>query len=72
MKLLKRAALICAVLLVLCYGILEAVVVLGGHDETGRNAPVMIVLGAKLWPDGPSPALTRRLDKALDLSLIHI
>lgn len=47
------------------FAALEALVLLGCRDETERDAPVMIVLGAKLWPDGPSPALERRLDCAL-------
>lgn len=65
-KLLRRILLALLALCVLGYASLEAIVLLGGRDETGRNAPVMIVLGAKLWADGPSPALQRRLDKAYD------
>ena len=66
MKVLRRILLALLALCVLGYASLEAVVLLGCRDETGRNAPVMIVLGAKLWADGPSPALQRRLDKAYD------
>ncbi len=61
-----RVLLLLLAFLVLCYGALEAVVLLGCRDETERDAPVMIVLGAMVWPNGPSPALVRRLDKALD------
>ena len=65
-KVLRRILLVLLALCLLGYSSLEAIVLLGGRDETGRNAPVMIVLGAKLWADGPSPALRRRLDKAYD------
>lgn len=50
----------------LCFGVLEGAVLAGCHDELSHDANVVIVLGAKLWPDGPSPALKRRLDRALD------
>ena len=65
-KVLRRILLALLALCVLVYASLEAIVLLGCRDETERNAPVMIVLGAKLWADGPSPALQRRLDKAYD------
>lgn len=71
MKLFKRILLILLALLVLCYGILEALILLGGRDDAKRDAPVMIVLGAMVWPDGPSPALVRRLDKALEYWQAH-
>lgn len=64
-KRLLRALACLLALGALCFGALEAVVLAGCRDETGRNAPVMIVLGAKLWQDGPSPALELRLEKAL-------
>lgn len=57
--------------LVLCYGALEGVILLGRRDDAERNAPVMIVLGCMVWPNGPSPALTRRLDKALEYWQSH-
>lgn len=66
MKLFGRAALVLLAAALLCFGALEGIVLAGCHDETGRKAPVMIILGAKLWPDGPSPVMLRRLDKALE------
>ena len=65
MKLFKHVILILLALFVLCYGFLEALILIGGRDDADRDAPVMIVLGAMVWPNGPSPALVRRLDKAL-------
>lgn len=66
MKMLRRILCIAAAACVLGFSVLEGIVLAGCHDETGQNASVMIVLGAKLWNDGPSPALKRRLDAALD------
>lgn len=71
MKLFKRIALIFLALCLLGYAALEAVILLGGRDDADRDAPVMIVLGANVWPDGPSPALVRRLNKALDYWYTH-
>ena len=64
-KVLRRVLLALLAFCVLAFAALEAVVLAGCHDKTGRDAPVMIVLGAKLWPDGPSPALELRLERAL-------
>ena len=66
---MSRSAKILLILLaagLLCFGALEGAVLAGCHDEVTHDADVVIVLGAKLWPDGPSPALKRRLDKAAD------
>lgn len=71
MKLFKRVILILLALLILCFCLLEALILLGGRDDADRDAPVMIVLGAMVWPDGPSPALVRRLDKALEYWRSH-
>lgn len=65
MKLFKRVVLILLALCVLCYGVLETIILIGCRDNARRDAPVMIVLGAMVWPDGPSPAMVRRLNKAL-------
>ena len=55
----------------LCFGALEGAVLAGCHDSVEHDANVVIVLGARLWPDGPSPALKRRLDRALDYVSTH-
>lgn len=68
---MKKAILIILAVLIFCYGALETVVLVGCRDDEPRDAPVMIVLGCMVWPDGPSPALTRRLDKALDYWRSH-
>ena len=71
---MSRSAKILLILLaagLLCFGALEGAVLAGCHDEVTHDADVVIVLGAKLWPDGPSPALKRRLDKALDYVSTH-
>ncbi len=60
-----------AVLFAALFVVLEGIVLAGCRDEVRRNAPVMIVLGAKVRPDGPSPALQRRLDKAAEYLKDH-
>jgi uncharacterized SAM-binding protein YcdF (DUF218 family) len=66
MSRLKRLVLYLLALCVALFAVLEGVVLAGCRDDVQQDAPVMIVLGAKVWQDGPSPALKRRLDKALD------
>ena len=66
MNTVKKVVLIALGVAVLCYAALEAVIVFGGRDDAKRDTPVMIVLGAKVWQNGPSPALVRRLNKAYD------
>ena len=58
-------------LFIALFAVLEGIILAGCRDEVRRDAPVMIVLGAKVWQDGPSPALKRRLDKALDYLIDH-
>lgn len=53
------------------FAVMEGIVLAGCRDEVRLNAPVMIVLGAKVREDGPSPALRRRLDKAADYLQSH-
>lgn len=53
------------------FAVLEGIVLAGCRDDVSHDAPVMIVLGAKVWQDGPSPALQRRLNKALDYLNAH-
>jgi uncharacterized SAM-binding protein YcdF (DUF218 family) len=45
---------------------LEALVVWGGVTRLKGEPDVVVVLGAKLWGEQPSPALRNRLDAALD------
>lgn len=53
------------------FAVMEGIVLAGCRDDVRLNAPVMIVLGAKVREDGPSPALQRRLDKAADYLQSH-
>lgn len=53
-----------AALFAALFTVLEGIVLAGCRDEVRLDAPIMIVLGAKVREDGPSPALQRRLDKA--------
>lgn len=68
---MKKLVLLILAALVLCYGVLEGVILLGRRDDAERNAPVMIVLGCMVWPNGPSPALQRRLNTALEYWQAH-
>lgn len=56
---------------VLCFGGLEGIILASAHDEVKQDAPVMIVLGCKVNPDGPSLALVSRMDKALEYWRTH-
>ena len=56
---------------VLCLGValvgaLEAVVLMGCHSDNTGTADAMVILGANLWGEAPSPVLKARLDTALD------
>lgn len=68
---MKKLVILLLAALVLCYGALEGVILLGRRDDARRNAPVMIVLGCMVWPEGPSPALQRRLNTALEYWQTH-
>lgn len=71
MKRIKRIVLLLLAAGLLCFGILEGIILASGHDEVKQGAPVMIVLGCKVDPDGPSPALVSRMDKALEYWRAH-
>lgn len=71
MKLVCRVAAAMLTAALLLFAALEAIVLIGCRDDAERNAPVVIVLGAKVWPNGPSPAMIRRLDKALEYYRAH-
>ena len=45
---------------------LELYILTGAGDRPGEDADVVVILGAKVDPDGPSMLLRDRLDKALD------
>ena len=54
----------------LCLGLLlvaalECLVISGLHAQAPANLPALIVLGARVDPDGPSPALNRRLNAVM-------
>ncbi len=66
-----RLFLYLVVLFAALFAVMEGIVLAGCRDEIRLNAPVMIVLGAKVRADGPSPALQRRLDKAADYLRSH-
>lgn len=55
---------VAAALIVL--GVLEGLVVSGMHQTAPANLDYIIVLGARVESDGPSPALNRRLNAAMD------
>ncbi|MBR1781122.1 MAG: YdcF family protein, partial [Oscillospiraceae bacterium] len=66
MKRLGKIVLILIALFLLCCAGLEAFILLSARDDVRHEPKVMIVLGAMVWPDGPSPVLRYRLDKALE------
>ena len=56
-----------AVIVVLTlFFILEGQILSGFHEKGEKNLDYIIVLGAQVREDGPSPVLTYRLEKALD------
>ena len=50
---------------------LELYILTGAGDRPGEDADVVVILGAKVDPDGPSMLLRDRLDKALDYLAEH-
>lgn len=63
----RKVLLALLLLAVLAFGALEAVVLTGAHDDVQGEPKVMVILGAKVMPDGgPSVLLRDRLDTALD------
>ncbi len=71
MKFVCRAVAALLAVALLLFAVLEAIVLIGCRDDAERDAPVVIVLGAKVWPNGPSPAMIRRLEKALEYYRVH-
>lgn len=71
MKRIKRIVLLLLAAGLLCFGILEGIILASGHDEVKQGVPVMLVLGCKVDPDGPSLALVSRMDKALEYWRAH-
>lgn len=49
--------------------LLEALVLLGGRSRAQERPDAVVVLGAKLWGEQPSPALKSRLDTAVEYLL---
>lgn len=68
-RLLRRALAAGLALGILCFCALEAAVVLGGRTRITRPPDVMVVLGAHVRQDGPSPVLEDRLETAADYLL---
>lgn len=61
---IKIAAAVLAFCL-LCFGVLEAVVLAGGRTRIADKPEVMVILGCQIRADGPSELLKDRLDTAL-------
>lgn len=53
------------------FGALEAVVFLGSRSDVTGKGDAMVILGANLWGEAPSPVLQARLDTALDYLKEH-
>lgn len=51
---------------VVCFGILEVLVLSGARDVLRGEPQIMVVLGCQVKPWGPSELLQNRLDKALE------
>lgn len=65
-RLLGRVILTLILIGVLCFGVLEVIVLAGGRDVMFGEPKVMVVLGAKVESWGPSVLLQDRLNEALD------
>ncbi len=63
----RRVLGVCVALVALAYAWALARVAGAFADTSPAHAEAAVVLGAAVWPDGPSPALQRRLRAALAL-----
>ena len=71
---MKRAGriILAALALLICVFLgLEAIILVNARSDLRRQSELMIVLGAMVWPDGPSPALRYRIDTALEYLSEH-
>jgi uncharacterized SAM-binding protein YcdF (DUF218 family) len=68
-----RLGLVAILLLgVLAFGGLEGVVLLNARDHEPPQTPdAVLILGAALWDEAPSPVLQARLEKGADWLLAH-
>lgn len=57
---------IAVIALLVLFFILEGQILSGFHEKGEKNLDYIIVLGAQVREDGPSPVLTYRLEKAID------
>lgn len=69
---LRNAILAVVFVGVLCFSVLFALVLDGGHDHiTDEDQQIMIILGCQVKPWGPSILLQDRLEEALDYLKTH-
>ncbi len=61
-----RRFLVFLLVIIFIYEAYITSLVLSGQNNTEVKADVLIVLGAKVWEDGPSPVFKERLDAAYD------
>ncbi len=68
-KTLFRIAIILIAVLLMAFIIIEGLIIIEGSKKTTENVDYVIVLGARLYGDKPSPALQERLKVAKDYLL---
>ncbi len=62
---LHRALIALVLLAVACFGVLEGLVIANSRSQVKDEPESMVILGAMVWANGPSPILRARLNTAL-------
>lgn len=64
-RLLRRLDVICLLIVVAVFCVLEGIVLIGSHSSENQEGDALIILGAQVYHSGPSPVLKSRLTAAL-------
>lgn len=65
-QLLRRFDVICLLVILAVFCVLEGIVLIGGRSSENQNGDALVILGAQVYQNGsPSPVLKDRLDVAL-------
>lgn len=69
--LLRRIFTVCLVIGLIIAGITECIIIKASFGSPEEQVEYMVVLGAKVRPDGPSVSLQNRIDAAYEYLLAH-
>lgn len=59
-----RLLIVGLAIILICFCALESIILSGSRSSNQQEADVVIVLGAMVWKNGPSPVLVKRLNTA--------